>query len=116
MKVVDGPPDIAAGHVQHVLRSRGQSSNMMIPTQNDGRDIHAVHQVHQIIVESVELEIAVVQIIIERGGFFVGRLQFFFGRFQFFIGALKLFIAGEGFLIGGFELFVHALVLINDRL
>ena len=115
-EIMNGPANVGLCHVQHFFGGRGQTVDTVVFSKDHRRNINAFHQIHQITVEPVELQVAVVKILIERRCFFVSGLQFFFGRFEFFIGALKFFIAGQGFFIRGAEFLIDAFMLIDNGL
>ena len=73
-------------------------------------------QVGEVVVGAVQLGVAVLELLVDRGQLLVGRLQLLLGGLQLLVGALQLLVAGEDLLVGAPQLFVGRVLLLDHRL
>ena len=63
-----------------------------------------------------EFEVAVLQLLVDRGQLLIGRLHFLFGGLQLLVDALQLLVAGEDLLVGRLQFLVGRALFLDDRL
>ena len=91
-----------------------EPADVPLLVQNDDGDVDGVQQVDEIGVDLARLQVAAVQLVVDRGQLFVGRLQLLLRRLQLLVEALQLFVARDQLLVGRAEIVVGPAVLLDQ--
>ena len=93
-----------------------EAADAEVGADHHHRQIDAVQQIGQVVIELGQQIVAVLHLLIDRVQLLVGRFEFFLGGLQFFVGALQLFVAGLDFFVGGLQLLVGGFLRFDDGL
>ena len=74
LDIADGPAHIARNQIQQPFRRGGEAPDSPVRPQDHDRNVHPDQQVAQIVGELAQFRVSILQLIVERGQFFVGRL------------------------------------------
>ena len=115
-KMGDRPAHVGGQQVELLLRLRAEAAQGQVaPHQHDGESGRGL-KVDQVVVEPIELVIAMAHLLVDGGQLLVGRLEFLLARLQLLVDGLELFVGGLNLLVGGLEFLVGGLVLLLQRL
>ncbi len=110
------PAHVSGGQVEQFLRHRREPPDTQVRPEHDDGHLDAAKQVDEVVVDPVQLRVAVVQLVVDGGQLFVARLDFLLGGFQLFVRALQLLVGRLDLLVGGLQFLVGGLLLLDQRL
>ena len=128
-QAVDFEPDRRqrAAHVgrhqmEQLLRERREATDAQVRPEHDDRHLHAADQVQQVVVDAMQLQVAVVQLVVDGRQLLVARLdlllrglQLLVAALQFLVGRLHLLVGDLQFVVGDLLLFDHRLQVVARR-
>src|SRR5262249_36084947 len=74
LDVAERPADVGGQQAHDLLGRRGEAADAQVAADHDDGDVHASHQVGQGVVDMGQLEVAVLQLFVDRSQLFVRRL------------------------------------------
>ena len=110
------PAHVGGDQVEQFLRRRREPPDAQVRPEHDDGHLDAAEQVDEVVVDPVQLRVAVVQLVVDGGQLFVARLDLLLGGLQLFVGALQLLVGRLDLLVGGLQLLVGGLLLLDHRL
>ena len=114
--VLDRAPDVGGDQVQQLLRRRREAPDPSLVAQHDDRDLDAVEQVHEVVVDADELRVPVLQLLVQRRELLVRGLELLLGGVELLVGGLELLVRREDLLVGRLQLLVGRLLLLDHGL
>ena len=116
-QLVDEPPDRLLGRdPEVVVEAPIRPFHAQAGVQDQQRIAHRLHDPVRVLERALELEVAALQLLVERRQLLVARLQLLLRRLQLLVDALQLLVGRKDFLVRGLQLLVGRLVLLRHGL
>ena len=92
LDVTDRPSRIRRQQIQKFGGGRRKAPDAHIDAQDNHRHIGAAEEIGKVVGEAAELDVAVLQLLVDRRQLFIDGLQLFLRRFELFVSALQLLV------------------------
>ena len=116
-QLVDEPADRLLGRdPEVVVEAAVRALHAEVGVQDQQRIAHRLHDPVRVLERSLELEVAALQLLVQRRQLLVARLQLLLRRLQLLVDALQLLVRRKDFLARGLQLLVGRLVLLDHGL
>ena len=103
------PADVLRDDAEGVGDPRRELPDAELPIEEHRRDVGAVQQVLDVVVELLQLDVLLLVLRVDGVHLLVDRVELL-------VRALELLVGGDQFLVGRLQLFVRRLVLLDRRL
>jgi hypothetical protein len=116
VEIAERSADVGVDQVQDRLRARREAADAQVAPEEDDRDQDAVDQVREVVAVLGQLEVAGLELLIDRVELLVARLDLLLRGLELLVDALELLVRRLHLLVRRLQILVRGLLLLDHGL